>query len=303
MQGDELAVDLFLWGTAIAFGLAAVTMAGSERKIIIRSLWGVAGLFLVAALFWSILVEKWPSLKVVIENITTAKIAIDALGLAIFSILVFDFGLRSGWFPNRTSPSFPKGLPTVKDLKELVIAGSNLEASVKELTQKNLAAEKNLTFNNQKLNLIGGEIPAMMDVLSEHLALSILFNAIPNPPAFTDVFELTINSMKVEQKNADQYCDEIRRAMGDTQWGMDIISVIANAEAWGEQALRKIPEDQRPSVDTLDLRMYMISKAKCEGLQAYIGSQRNEGADSDEGGQLFRLKADSDSDRLRTAFR
>jgi hypothetical protein len=38
-------------------------------------------------------------------------------------------------------------------------------------------------------------------------------------------------------------------------------------------------------------------------IASHSAAGGSHGADSDEGGQLFRLKADSVSDRLRTAFR
>ena len=101
MQGDELAVGLFLWGTCFAFGLAAVTLVDSGRRILIRSLWGVSAFFLVAALLWPTLAERWPSLKISVENFTSARIALNVLGLAIFCLLLLDFGLRSGWLSER----------------------------------------------------------------------------------------------------------------------------------------------------------------------------------------------------------
>jgi hypothetical protein len=45
------------------------------------------------------------------------------------------------------------------------------------------------------------------------------------------------------------------------------------------------------------------SMAKKGGSQKLKDQNRWQLADSDEGGQLFRLKADSASDRLRTPFR
>ncbi len=97
MQGDDLAVFGILWGTAIAFALAAVTMIDSSRKKILSALWAIAGLFLVTALLWRWIAEKWPQAKTVAQFVSGNELAIDVVGLAIFCLLVWDFRTRQRW--------------------------------------------------------------------------------------------------------------------------------------------------------------------------------------------------------------
>ena len=96
MQEYDLAVFAILWGTAIAFALAAITMIDSDRRKLLIALWMIAVAFFVTAMAWPWIAG--PNLKIGIENVTAIKIILDLVGATIFSLLALDFGLRSGWF-------------------------------------------------------------------------------------------------------------------------------------------------------------------------------------------------------------
>lgn len=97
MQGDQLSIWLFLWGTAVAFGLAALTLVDSNRTFLVRGLWTTASVFLIAALALPVVLDFWPALKTEIEKFTPNSAAFYVLGLSIFALLVIDFrrGRRS----------------------------------------------------------------------------------------------------------------------------------------------------------------------------------------------------------------
>lgn len=58
MSGDDLTIALFLFGTAIAFGLTAVTLAGWTNRALVVSLFGVAAILFVCAIFWPTIGEN-----------------------------------------------------------------------------------------------------------------------------------------------------------------------------------------------------------------------------------------------------
>ena len=118
-----------------------------------------------------------------------------------------------------------------------------------------------------------------METVIEHLALSLL-STIPEPPKFAAFKQLTFDQMKEESTVADNYADDVRRLLNDTQWGMDVRSIIAGAPGAGEEALREIPHSERPpDIDPLDLRRYMIAKTLCQRLWIFVRVQRIEGRD------------------------
>jgi hypothetical protein len=151
MSGDGLSVGLFLWGTAFAFGLTAVTLVDSGRKALLRVLWGGAGVFLVAALVFPFALAQWPSL----QRFEVGPVLANLLGLLIFGLLVLDFGLRSGWFPARRNirnagPYDDSELRRmVSDLSELhtksTIQLSNMIGAANDVIDKQSAEMKSLT--------------------------------------------------------------------------------------------------------------------------------------------------------------
>jgi hypothetical protein len=97
MQGDDLGAFGILWGTAIAFALAAVTMVDSGRKRILIFLWACAVAFLIAAVLWPWIAEKWPEAKAFGQLISGNQMAANAVGLTIFGLLALDFVMRRKW--------------------------------------------------------------------------------------------------------------------------------------------------------------------------------------------------------------
>jgi hypothetical protein len=121
MQGDQLTIWLFLWGIAVSFGLAATTMVDSNRTFLIRALWIVAIIFLVAGLVLPVITDFWPAVKTEIDKFSPNMAAFYVLGLAIFTLLVINFRrLRRSIMETRrlhsgqsASPTLPSASPTV----------------------------------------------------------------------------------------------------------------------------------------------------------------------------------------------
>jgi hypothetical protein len=155
----------------------------------------------------------------------------------------------------------------------------DIEKTIRQIQETLGQTNKNLMSNNQRIVGYDRDIPVMMEIMMEHLALSILFNALPALPSFTpDITDLDATKMVVERKSAETYSGEVRSVLGDTQWGMHVRSIIASAEGDGEHVLRNIPEHERPAIDTLDLRLYIIARTRCFMLHAFIQAQRREAA-------------------------
>ncbi|MGY4405281.1 hypothetical protein [Bradyrhizobium sp. USDA 3315] len=316
MQGDDLAIFGILWGTAIAFALAAVTMVDSGRKKILTALWAVAGGFLLLALFWPWIAEKWPALREWANGLAENRMVLNLTGTAIFSLLFLDFGLRSGWLGKTKRhirdesahqavealqarfdllPVAPQQLAAPYDDSDVrnaldevrqfnanqIVQMHTTEKALGELrdgVSKIAAIERNLIRNNQKLLGNDRDLPATMETLMESLALSILFNAVPPVPAFSDIDDLDRATMKAESEKAIAYRNEVRNVLSNTQWRSEVNAILADANIMGEEDLRNIPEDRRPNIDALDLRHYMIARNACLRLNALINSERSEAA-------------------------
>jgi hypothetical protein len=97
MHEYDLAVVGILWGTALAFALAAVTMVDSGRKRTLIFLWACAVVFLIIAVAWPWIAEKWPEAKAFAQRVSSNQITANALGLTIFGLLVLDFVMRRKW--------------------------------------------------------------------------------------------------------------------------------------------------------------------------------------------------------------
>lgn len=281
MVGDELSVELFLWGTAFAFGLAAVTMAGSGRTLIIRALWVAAVTFLSAALLWPF-ADKLPNLKAFVEGLSANHIALNILGILIFSLLVFDFRLRS-----KGNARYGEHLDTAREeaarrdiVQTMTSLARDSDKGLKAANDKITGLENNTIRNNQRILGYDRDFPLLMQTVLEQLALSLL-SCIQEHPRFSQtLLELNPELAEAERKSAEDYCSEVNRILGSTQWGIYIRSIIGNSEGLGEHKLRSIPNDERPqNIDPLDLRRYMIAKVKCENLWAFVQSQRHEAAD------------------------
>jgi hypothetical protein len=267
------------------------------RRICLGTL---AGIFLLCGLFWLQIKQIWPPLTQAMAAIATSPQSWFVLFMFIVAAIIFARPRRVAALPGSSDVSgalenlshevaFLKGqfdaVPAAPPLdnSDLVSLISDMQRKaldeIREEVKKIGGLEKNLIRNNQKISGYERDIPAMMEIMMEHLALSILFNAMPSLPSFTPkIIDLNAASMAIERKEADRYCDEIRNILGNTQWGRDVRSIIASAEGHGEHALRNIPQNERPDIDTLDLRLYVIAKTRSEMLTWFIQAQRKEAA-------------------------
>ncbi|MBR0868388.1 hypothetical protein ACVIWV_009949 [Bradyrhizobium diazoefficiens] len=316
MQGDDLAIFGILWGTAIAFALAAVTMVDSGRKRILAALWGVSGGFLIVAVFWSWIAEKWPALRELANGLAENRFALNLVGTAIFSLLLLDFAFRSGWLgktkhhrdesahqavqalqarfdllsvssaahDDSEVRSLLEGLQKNTSQNEAALTGfmhiskrsfDNIFEDLKKITE----IERNVQRNNIKIVGYDSDLPATMEILMETLGLSILFDALPEPPSFEpDIADLNHRLMQEETAKAFEYQTETKRILSSTQWRADIASIISDSVLLGEDELRRIPEEGRPNIDPLDLRHYMIVRKTSEQIAAFVQSERKEAA-------------------------
>jgi len=95
-------LTLFFVGSGMAFGLAAVAQAGWKSPTLIKSLFGIAGLFFLASLWGWI----WPSLQAFhLLNIATQSPPLDEgfsyIGAVITSTSILGGigAYRSHWLP------------------------------------------------------------------------------------------------------------------------------------------------------------------------------------------------------------
>ena len=297
MVGDDLSILLFCLTLFVAFAVEAVK---AETKIRRFAFAGFAAPFLFGGLLWEKLKGIWPPLTEWVTRIATDPVSWFVLFMFIIAAITFARPRRMVAIPDSNDVTgaieslerefaFLKGqldaVPTAipLDNSDLVSLIGDMQRKaldeIREEVKKIGGLEKNIIRNNQKILGYERDIPAMMEIMMEHLALSTLFNAMPSLPSFTpEIIDLNATSMAVERKDADRYCDEIRNILGNTQWGMDVRSIIASAEGHGEHALRNIPQNQRPDIDTLDLRLYVIAKTRSEMLTWFIQAQRKEAA-------------------------
>jgi hypothetical protein len=119
MQEYDLAVFAILWGTSVAFALAAVTMVDSGRKRTLIFLWACAVAFLIAAVAWPWAAERWPQAKAFGQLISSNQLTIDALGLSVFGLLVLDFVMRRKWLAKGGRAGGMPNLTTLKRIDKL----------------------------------------------------------------------------------------------------------------------------------------------------------------------------------------
>jgi hypothetical protein len=300
MQGDDLGIFGILWGTAIAFALAAVTMVDSGRKKILAALWGAAVLFLASALAWPWIAEKWPGAKAFAQFVSGSQLAIDLVGLVIFSLLVLDYRFR------RAPKKYPFDLVGLNEkVKDLVsrpaiaayddnelrrllknaddrvtnqaVVTTQLFHANEDLKLKIELLEKNTTRNNGKLHELDREMLFVMDAVMEHLAHALLFNSIPPAPDLLPVTDLSPQNIDAQCKVATTYGETVRQALSDTQWGAAIRNVYHSADGQAELFVRQIPNDERPKdIDPYDFRQYAIERIKSENAAELVRLARLE---------------------------
>jgi len=89
MSSDELAIVLFLVGTAISFAVAAISQANRKHPLLILCLFVLAGIVAIAGL-------GWPLIKPISPRGTAAIVQIATTPVAWFAVLVL--GLTASLF-------------------------------------------------------------------------------------------------------------------------------------------------------------------------------------------------------------
>lgn len=280
MQGDELSVSLFLWGTTFAFGLAAVTMAGSERKYIIRGLWTISGLFLIASVAWPFVAEKWPALKSAAESVTGNKLTLNLLGLIIFCLLVLDFGLRSRWFVKvGRVPDTDVGTKSY-DKSEIEALNNAMQGLFErvgkiELLPSAAAARPNPQAERDLLILINYALYQSSLLMLTDLLDSAPEGIQPGPLQLGGDFALKNDLSK-------SFIDNVRRKLEPGSYRrMDFENVMRNAEVNAEMQVEHTPMDQRPSgIDPLQIRRWAINHLQCLSAINFLEKQKREVLDN-----------------------
>ncbi|SRR6266851_4049921 len=101
MSGDDLTIALFLFGTAIAFGLTAVTLAGWTHRTLVLSFFGAAIILFLSAVFWPTIGEHWSGLKTLLNEIVANYLAFRLIILFVLLMFCFDFAMKMGWISVR----------------------------------------------------------------------------------------------------------------------------------------------------------------------------------------------------------
>jgi hypothetical protein len=281
MQGDDLGVFGILWGTAIAFALSAVTMVDSGRQRTLTFLWAAAVAFLVVAVAWPWIAEKWPEAKAFAQVIGGSQLAVDVIGPAVFGLLAWDFSTRRRWLSkegagsrvphleskiDQTSSQFDVLNNSLRRLFERLGKIEELPASATTDDHDNLRTtlisamkdhsalaerldklENNVVRNNGRIHEYEHYHLQTMNGLIEQLDHSLLFDSTPRLPAICSLRELSPENIFREKQAAEDYWKEARSVINDTKWSYELRSIEAEAKYTAERAIRDIPVSERPA--------------------------------------------------------
>jgi hypothetical protein len=105
MQGDDLTIFLFLIGTAVSVGLAAMSQAGWKHRTLISTMFGSAALLALAGIGWPWLKDISPGVTAVVSQVATNPVAwfVVILSSAMASVLR-PAKVRPGEPPRQASP-------------------------------------------------------------------------------------------------------------------------------------------------------------------------------------------------------
>jgi hypothetical protein len=81
LQGDELAVQLFIGAAALTALSVAMTQAGWTHKWFVRGMFGLAGLLTVASVGWPFFQTRIPLLNEVLQAIASSRVGWLAVGV------------------------------------------------------------------------------------------------------------------------------------------------------------------------------------------------------------------------------
>jgi hypothetical protein len=105
LTGDDLTVQLFVGGTAVAVLSVAMTQAGWTHKWFVRSLFVVAALLIVVAIFWKSIEGAIPKIGPIASDVAGSSVSWFTLLLTGFGIVFFlDFRARTRGFADYATP-------------------------------------------------------------------------------------------------------------------------------------------------------------------------------------------------------
>jgi hypothetical protein len=294
MSSDDLAIYLFLWGSAFAFGLGAITMVDSGRKKLLGALWVAAAAFIVAALGWPWIAEKWPEAKAAAQSISGNQLAIDALGLTVFGLLVLDFVMRRKWLAlgpqtakqrgpdNESLNNALQGLfERVGQIEQLPSAATdedhrNLAAMVANLAKTTNARVDELSSNSQKNRDI---LLLMHFVIYQSTVLMLDDILAVAPPGITIHQPISLGGdWAIQNAAANEFIDLTRRRLDSGTWRrQNFEGVMTTASSEAEYSLEQTPVSERPSgIDPLALRRWAIAHRQCARAIQFIENEKQE---------------------------
>jgi uncharacterized membrane protein len=117
LSGDDLAIVLFLAGIAISFALAAMTTAGWRHPILIRGLFGLAGICFVGAVAWPWVKSISPIVTSIITHLATNPVS---------WFVVFMFLVATVLLPGKikTSNNLPQSAASIDFVTNIFISTS-----------------------------------------------------------------------------------------------------------------------------------------------------------------------------------
>jgi hypothetical protein len=256
MQGDDLGVFGILWGTAIAFALAAVTMVDSGRKRVLAGLWVAAVVFLAAALLWPWISEKWPEAKAIGQFVSGNQLALDVVGLAIFGLLVWDFLTRRRWLTRDGGGSIAQAL----------------ESKIEQLKGRVSAVEE--TRGNTRDILILTNFAVYQSTLQ---MLNDLLKDAPPVNEFDAPLQLG-GDFTNENATAITFLDLVRRKLDPGSWRRtNFENSMLQAASSAEYEVEQTPVEQRPTgIDPLALRKWAIVNRQCSRAVAFLKHEKKE---------------------------
>jgi hypothetical protein len=311
MQEYDLAVVGILWGTAIAFALSAITMVDSGRKKLLITLWVIAAAFLVAAVVWPWAAEKWPALKAAAESVTAYKTAINVIGIAIFCLLVLDFGLRSGWFSKVDKRRRTENAGIAVELLGMSGRIDAIEAAQLQPSIENHNDSEMINQLGRELSGLRGEFDAFTvtvgTILHEQNVATTKSSSNPTaerdilllmhfavyqstvlmlddmlkdaPPGISIAVPLQFNGdFALQNTVAKEFVDLIRRKMDPgSQRRSSFENVMNTAEHEAEYNLEQTPMNERPSgIDPLVLRRLAIAHRQCTRAIQFLEHEKKE---------------------------
>jgi hypothetical protein len=254
MQGDDLGVFGILWGTAIAFALAAVTMVDSGRKRILIGLWACAAAFLVMAVAWPWISEKWPEAKALGQLVSSNHLAIDAVGLIIFGLLGWDFAARRKWLARGNGGSYAQ----------------LLESKIEQVKGRLSAVEQTGGTTRDILLLMHFVV-----YQSTVLMLDDLLNQKPEGISIHVPLQLG-GDFSIQNAAAKEFLELIRRKMDPgSMRRSNFENVMHTAEHEAEHSLEMTPMNERPAgIDPLVLRRWAIAHRQCARAIAFLQHEK-----------------------------